>query len=565
MKATILVVDDEEGLRFTFKTFLADDGYEVLTAASYSSAMEIISEREPDLIFADILLDDHTGIEILRQVRERGMICPVIIITGQPDIHTAADSVRLGAFDYLIKPIRQDKLLRAARIAIEHTKLATDRERYRNHLEAIFRSVTDAIITVDNEMRIIGSNPAVKEVCGVRSEDVNGRFFDQVFGERLAQCRQVIRETLEKQKTVREYHTECRRKDQARQVFSLNCSSLTDTGGRSIGAVLVIRDITRLTVLENELKERYSFHNIVGKSKKMQKVFRLVEDLANVETTVLITGASGTGKELIARALHYSGVRSHKPLIPVNCSALSENLLESELFGHVRGSFTGAVKDKMGCFQAAHGGTIFLDEIGEISSSVQVKLLRVLQEKTFNRVGDTHPIKGDVRVIAATNRKLREEVRLGNFREDLYYRIKVVEIALPSLRERPEDIPLLVRHFCEHYNKRFNKKIEGVTDETLRIFMTYHWPGNIRELKHAIEHAYVLCHGKNITSEHIPSEITESFPASRPENKSENAEDIMRVLEKTDWNKAKAARILGIDWKTLYRKIRRFNISRPSE
>lgn len=562
MKEKILVIDDEEGIRFTFKEFLSEEGYEVFCSENYLTAMEIIAETDLDLIFADIILGEHTGIEILKDVKERGMLCPVIMITGQPDVDTAADSVRLGAFDYMPKPIHQEALLRITKIALKHKAIITDKERYRNNLDAIFRSVTDAIITVDNETRVIESNAAVEDVFGIAPGDITGKLFHKIINQGLGAYRKALNETLNKQKAVREYRIECRHPKQPRQILEMNSSPLIDRNNQSIGAVLVVRDVTRMTDMESELKERYGFYNIIGKNKKMQDIYRLVENLADIQTTVLITGESGTGKELIARALHYSGPRSSKPLVTVDCSALVENLLESELFGHVKGAFTGAIRDKVGRFQEADNGSIFLDEIGNMSPIIQLKLLRVLQEKEFQRVGDSHSIKVNVRVIAATNRRLSEEVRLNKFREDLYYRFKVVEIELPPLRERLEDIPLLVRHFCDCYNKNFQKEIEGVSDEVLETFMRYPWPGNVRELEHVVERAFVFCHGKTITMEHIPPEIMDlrSKTTISKKEKTAELEEIIQTLTKTDWNKAKAARLLGISRKTLYKKIRRHNI-----
>jgi transcriptional regulator with PAS, ATPase and Fis domain len=336
-----------------------------------------------------------------------------------------------------------------------------------------------------------------------------------------------------------------------------------------MGAVLVVRDITLLRDLERELRERHQFQNIIGRSKKMQDIYRLLEDLANLETTVLITGESGTGKDLVARALHYSGQRAFKPFVTVNCSALTESLLESELFGHVKGAFTGAIKDKQGRFQAANGGTILLDEIGDISPLIQLKLLRVLQEKVFERVGESTPQKVDVRVIACTNKDLKEKVRRGEFRQDLYYRLKVVEVSLPPLRERLEDLPLLVDHFCRSFNERFKKHIEGISSEVLSRFMNYPWPGNVRELEHVMEHAFVLCHGPVITLEHLPSEISssdksEKITISKTRAKEpKQTQEILDALNKTGWNKAKAARLLGIGRRTIYRKIHLFQF--PNE
>ena len=294
------------------------------------------------------------------------------------------------------------------------------------------------------------------------------------------------KEGLQRLQAVRERGIECRHQDRPRQVVAVNSLPLMNRDNGFMGAVLVIRDLTRIADLERVLEERHKFQNLIGKSKKMQEIYRLIEDLTDTETTVLITGERGTGKELVAEALHYRGIRSGRPLVKVNCSALAENLLESELFGHVKGAFTGAIKDKTGRFQMADAGTILLDEIGEISPAIQLKLLRVLEEKQFERVGDSTPVKVEVRVIAATNRDLKNSVKLGEFRQDLYYRLKIIEISLPPLRDRRDNIPLLVDHFCNLFNKRDNKNIVGLSHDVRNIFMHYPWPGNVRELEHAV-------------------------------------------------------------------------------
>ena len=378
---------------------------------------------------------------------------------------------------------------------------------HRARLEAIFASVKDGIVTVDPELRIIEANKSTENICGIAVNEVEGKIFSQCLNQCNKSCSEVLRQTLEKKMTIKEYRIECGHQHRHQQTVSVTSSPLLDPEGKFMGVVLVIRDITLLRDLERELRERHQFQNIIGRSKKMQDTYRLLEDLANLETTVLITGESGTGKELVARALHYSGQRAFKPFVTVSCSALAESLLESELFGHVRGAFTGAIRDKQGRFQAANGGTILLDEIGDISPLIQLKLLRVLQEKEFERVGESTPQKVDVRVIASTNKDLKEKVRRGEFRQDLYYRLKVVEVSLPPLRERLEDLPLLVDHFCRSFNERFKKNIEGISSEVLGRFMDYPWPGNVRELEHVMEHAFVLCRGGAITLEHLPPEI----------------------------------------------------------
>jgi len=450
--------------------------------------------------------------------------------------------------------------------AIENKLFEEELERHRSRLESIFSSVQDAIITVDTEMNVIEANKAAEKICGFKLD--NGQAFADCTTECDRSCLEVLQETLKKRTTIQDYQIECVLHDHNKLIAMVNSSPLLDRGGHFMGAVLVIRDITRLAHLEEELKERHHFQNIIGKSEKMQKIYNLLKTLSNQTTTVLITGGSGTGKEMAARALHYGGARANSPFVTVNCSALAESLLESELFGHVKGAFTGADRDKIGRFEAADGGTILLDEIGDISPLIQLKLLRVLQEKEFDRVGESNPRKVDVRVLASTNRDLKEAIRIGEFREDLYYRLNVIEINLPLLRERYEDIPLLINHFCEVFQKNYDNKITGVSKEVLQAFMNYPWPGNVRELEHAIERAFVLCRDPMIQLEHIPAEIRDYTPARivkrLPEDRgSDDPVAIRKALEKTDWNISKAARLLGISRWTMYRRFQKYDIRRP--
>ncbi|MDA8079286.1 MAG: sigma 54-interacting transcriptional regulator [Nitrospiraceae bacterium] len=564
----ILVVDDEESIRFTFEDFLSEAGYAVDTARDYDEALARLDAGEHDLIIADIILGGRTGIDLMREVRERRMACPVIMVTGAPNIETASDAVRLGAFDYISKPVYQETLLRVATLALRHKALSDEKERYRSNLEAIFRSVKDAIITVDRELRIVEINRAAQDLCGL-SRDAIGISFGMLSTTCKGNCLQALTETIRTKKPVEVFRLECRQRTGPVRVVGLSTAPLIDQQGLFSGALIVVRDETRLSDLERDLKERLQFHNIIGKGPKMQEIYALMENLADVQTTVLITGESGTGKELVAEALHYKGARGLYPLVKVNCSALSESLLESELFGHVKGAFTGAIRDKIGRFQRADSGTIFLDEIGDISPQIQLRLLRVLQEMEFERVGDSTPVKVDVRVIAATNQDLTAKVKRGEFREDLYYRLKVVEISLPRLSERTEDIPLLVDHFIGKFNKKMNREIRAVSSDVERLFMNYFWPGNIRELEHVLEHAFVLCRQDTITIEHLPAALREcaggrSLPDIAPTADDERSA-ILQALEKTAWNKAKAARLLGMDRKTIYRKLKKYGILNEAE
>jgi PAS domain S-box-containing protein len=558
MKAKILIIDDEENIRFSLERFLLDAEYEVATAKDYDAALAKINETDFDLIFADIILKGKTGIDILQAVNERDLQSPVVLFTGAPNIENASEAVRLGAFDYIPKPLRQETLLRVTKSALQHKTLMDEKENYRANLEAIFKSVKDAIITVDQELSVIEANDTAGEICGIFRDAAIGKAFNSLLKGCRGKCLEIIKETIKKKQPVEARRVECHRKDRPEQVVSMTAYPLLNRRNLFSGGILVIRDETRLDNLEQNLKERQQFHNIIGKSVKMQEIYSLVKGLADVQTGVLISGETGTGKELVAEALHHQGVRRNKFLVKANCSALSEDLLESELFGHVKGAFTGAVRDKIGLFRRADGGTIFLDEIAETSPRVQLRLLRILQEMEFQRVGDSTPIKVDVRVVAATNKNLREEVRLGRFREDLYYRLKVVELNLPPLRNKREDIPLLVEHFLKKFNRKFNKKIIAISKDVQKIFMEYSWPGNVRELEHALEHAFIICNRETIVVDHLPLELKLLRYGGRQND--DYSYTILNALEQTRWNKTAAARLLGMSRQSLYRKIKTFKI-----
>jgi len=564
MKANILVVDDEESLRFTFENFLSGEGHRVQTAAGYDDAIALIKETVFDLIFADILLGSKTGIDVLRKAREMGHDCPVVMITGEPNVETASEAVRLGAFDYIAKPVRQESLLKLMEQGLRHRRVTLEKEGYRARLEAIFRSVKDAVISVDEDLMVTEVNEAAWTVCGFNRKECIGKNFESLAKRCDGRCVEAIKDTVVNKKPNELYRAECTREGGGQHVVTISTAPLLYGHGSSSGAVMVIRDETRLARMEKDLGSWRAFHHIIGGSERMQEVFALIRDLANVPTTVLIKGESGTGKELVADALHFGGIRKNKPLVKVNCSALPEGLLESELFGHVRGAFTGAIKDKVGRFEQANGGTIFLDEIGDISPRLQLRLLRVLQEREFERVGSSRLIKVDVRVVAATNQNLREKVRAGEFREDLMYRLNVVELDIPPLRERLEDIPLLVPAFLEKFSHKLQKEIRGTSADVDRILMEYTWPGNVRELENVLEHACVKTRESIISVGCLPPELRTAAitqASSRMEGNVLSAEAITQALNKSGWNKAKAARLLGVSRQTIYRKIHECNIS----
>jgi DNA-binding NtrC family response regulator len=322
-------------------------------------------------------------------------------------------------------------------------------------------------------------------------------------------------------------------------------------------------------LLKEKLKDKYSYKNIIGRSMRMKQVFELIENVADIDSTVLIQGESGTGKEVIAQAIHEKGSRRDGPFISVNCAAIPENLLESELFGHEKGSFTGAVSSKKGRFELADHGTLFLDEIAEMNLNIQVDLLRVLQSREFRRVGGSKLIRIDVRVIASTNRDLEKEVEKGNFRQDLYYRLNVIPIELPSLRERKEDIPLLIEYFINKYKKKTKRNIEGITEKAQSLLVEYDWPGNVRELENTIERAIVLGKADSIEPANLPEKIRKfaqkkiqvCYPLNRPLGDIEK-EYIVQVLSSTNWNITKTANLLKINRMTLYNKLKKYKIAR---
>jgi PAS domain S-box-containing protein len=561
----ILIVDDEESVRFTLCSFLEEEGHTAAMSEGFDAAVETLGSAEFDLIFIDIILGaGKSGIDLLRHVKQVAPDTEVIIITGAPTIDSASHALRLGALDYIVKPVRQETLLRTTDLALKHKILREAKESYRLNLEAIFRSVRDAIITVNGQLVVVEANPAAAEICGIVRDEATGRPFGELIHDCCGACLQALEDTVSRGQPVELACVECSTGRNPDQVVSVTATPLLRHDGSSSGGVLVVRNKTRIAELERCLAECREIGRIIGRSEGVQKLHAMIQSLAGVDTPVLVTGESGTGKELVADALHAAGDRCGRHLVKINCAALSEGLLESELFGHVRGAFTGAVKDKVGRFQRAHRGTIFLDEIGEMTPRMQLRFLRVLETMEFERVGDSTPIRVDVRVIAATNRNLAKRVDQGEFREDLYFRLKVVEINLPPLRERRGDIPLLVQHFLGMYNRKFSKKIEAVSDPVMELFMSYHWPGNVRQLENVLEHACVLTRHEVLTTDDLPNDFMKATgPASSSragKDPSAEARAILAALEQASYNKSNAARLLGISRRTLYRKLEQYQI-----
>jgi DNA-binding NtrC family response regulator len=395
VKKTLLIVDDEKGIRESLK-WIFKDNYDTILAKDGREALQAVENRPPDLILLDILLPDINGLEILRRVKEQIKNLPVIMITATKTVTNAVEAMKLGADDYIIKPFNLEELRIIVRKALNTRELATEVE-----------------------------------------------------------------------------------------------------------------------LLRSEVNRSYGFDNIIGKSKEMREIFKVVRQVADSKTTILVTGDSGTGKELISRAIHYHSPRKNKPFVTINCAAIPETLIESELFGHEKGAFTNAYEKKIGRFEMAHSGSLFLDEIGELSLSTQSKILRFLEEREFTRVGGGKNIKVDVRLIAATNKRLEESIKNGTFREDLYYRINVVPIDVPPLRNRKEDIPLLAGHFIKKFYEENRKGPQEMSKEAMDLLASYDWPGNVRELENLIERVMALSTAATITVEDLPVNVRENVRISR--------------------------------------------------
>lgn len=559
----ILLVDDEEGIRFTLGTLLKKEGYLVDVAANLSVARNFLQSTCYDLVFTDIMLAGESGLDLLREIKETEQVTQVVMFTGCPQVESAAEAVRLGAFDYITKPVRYETLIAVTRHALGAKALSDERERNRANLDAIFRTVADGIVMIDRDGHLVQFNSTAERVCGY-SPELIGNDAAAIHLGCSGACRAVMLDVLKNNVPRSLRRIECHPPSGKTRIISLTATPVTEIDGTARGAVAVIHDETELVALERSLQLRGRFHGIIGASAAMQRVYRLIESLADVPSTVLINGESGTGKELVAAALHGCGVRSRGPFVKVNCSALSESLLESELFGHVRGAFTGAISDKIGRFQKAHGGTLFLDEIGDVSPAIQMRLLRVLQESEFERVGESSSIKVDVRIVAATNQSLAEKVAQGTFRQDLYYRLNVVRLDLPPLRERCDDLEQLTAHFIAQFNDKLSKAVIAVSDDVMTLFRSYGWPGNVREMEHALEHACIVCKATTITIDDLPQDLLQNQPtspsavtkyspslSSAPVAKLSLAE----ALIASDGNKARAARLLGISRMTLYRQM----------
>jgi len=438
--------------------------------------------------------------------------------------------------------------------------------------ESILESISDGVFTVDAQWRITSFNRAAEAITGIRRRDALGKTCSDVFRASMCEADCALRHTVKTGKPIVNRSAFIVNADGRRIPISVSTALLRDARGRVVGGAETFRDLSLVEELRKELEGRCQMGDLVSRSAALRRLGELLPQIAASEATVLIHGETGTGKELLARAIHDLSPRRNGPFVPVNCGALPDTLLESELFGYVKGAFTGAAKDKPGRFALAEGGTVFLDEIGDISPAMQIRLLRVLQEKTYEPLGAAETRRADVRVIAATHRDLAAMMRKGEFREDLFYRLNVVRLELPPLRKRKEDIPLLVEHFIARFNRRQGKSVSGVAPDVLALLMAHDYPGNVRELENIIERAFVLCGGGRIERAHLPPELTGGQAVSAAPTTGGSLADQMRAaeaqairvaLEQCGGNRLAAARALGLHKSTLFRRIKALGIALP--
>jgi PAS domain S-box-containing protein len=435
--------------------------------------------------------------------------------------------------------------------------------------DTILDSIADGVFTIDDQWRITSFNRAAERITGVKRGDAVGKPCCEVFRASICETACALRRTLATGRPIVNKAVYILDARGNRVPISISTAVFRDQDGKIIGGVETFRDLNLAEDLRKELETNYSFAEIVGRSAAMRQIFQVLPQIAESASTVLIEGASGTGKEIFARAIHHLSPRRKKHFVALNCAALPDTLLESELFGYKAGAFTDARQDKPGRFALAEGGTLLLDEIGDISPAMQVRLLRVLQERVYEPLGSVESVKTDVRLIAATNKDLNKLVRKGIFREDLFYRIHVIRLALPSLRDRREDIPLLIEHFIAKFNRLQGKDVVGVSDEVLALLMEHDYPGNVRELENIIEHAFVLCRGALIELAHLPPELRGAAVGETSPNIAGMTLEAMErflitdALRRHNGNRTAAARQLGINPSTLFRKIKSLGIDQP--
>jgi PAS domain S-box-containing protein len=488
-------------------------------------------------------------------------------------MHTSPVKDSTGAVVGVVENIRVINHINAL---IHDLELAYEKsEQEKERVEAILNSISDAVITIDRDWKITSFNRAAEELTGTMATNAVGAFCRDVMGVDHCSGNCPMEETLKTGKPKKSIDTVIMTKNGKIVPISVSTALFKDKNGDVLGGVETYRNMEEIEKVVQRRKSRFPYGDIIGKAPSIKKIFDLIDMVRETDSTVLITGESGAGKELFATAIHDLSARRKGSFVKVNCAALTETLLESELFGHVKGAFTGAIGDKVGRFEAADGGTIFLDELGDVPLPIQVKLLRVLQDHEFERVGSSKTIKVDVRVIAATNQNLKKLMGEGRFREDLYYRLNVIPVHVPPLRERVEDIPYLGEHILKKLQKRGIDRVRGISPDAMKCLMSYPWPGNVRELENIIERAAVWTKGELITVAELDSEVLEycrnkkkgvfqeaceQIDPQRDARQFNEREEIVRALENNRWNRGAAAGELGVDRTTLWRKMKKYGL-----
>ncbi len=548
-KPRLLVVEDEAVVAIDIRGHLERLGYEVVAVTDTGEeACRLAAELTPDLVLMDIQLRGAMdGVEAGLQIR-RQLSLPVIYLTAYADEETLGRAKATGPHGYVLKPFDERDLHVTLEVALHKHQLERRLEESHQQLLAVLDALSVGAVLVDDGGDIGFLNGAARQMLDLPASAAGS-------WQRALPLPETTQEELE---------ALWLRPAGQRQALR------TETvGGRALeieladdprapdGRILFVRDVSELRDLRLLLDKRFAFENMVGESEAMQRVFQLVRDLAPVDVAVLVRGETGTGKELVANAIHNRSERRDGPFVAVNCGGLSDDLAASHLFGHKRGSFTGAIADHAGYFETADRGTLFLDEIGELSPKLQSSLLRVLEERVIVRVGESRPRRIDVRLIAATHRDLEADIESGVFRRDLFYRIRAAQIDLPALRERREDIPLLVRSFLTAYRARQATAVEGFGAAAAGHLLTHDWPGNVRELKHAVEFSVIRCRGRQIDVADLPPEVAEGPAESRPTSE---PDQIRAALRESGGNRKKAAAILGLSRTTLYRRLKQLGI-----
>ncbi|MBF0279432.1 MAG: sigma 54-interacting transcriptional regulator [SAR324 cluster bacterium] len=565
----ILIIDDDPFVRNVLSKCLSKEDHQVYTAKEGREGLALLQKNHPQVIILDLKMPGMGGIEFLQQLKPKiGNPYSVIVLTGYDTDQDIEHCYQLGIQFFLRKPVNLLELKGLVQRTFELTSYALELKREieaKEHayqiLKSTFDGMAEGVLTLDSNFRIQMISEKACRIIGISQEEALQKPAAAILGTAVAGASGVLNQQKNPSARVSEIQTRLLCPSGAVIPVSLSIVPLQQASP-SVRWLLFFRDEREEERTMREKIHGGFFGQIISTDPKMKEIFQLVDNVAATNATVLIQGESGTGKELLAREIHERSRRAQKPFHAVNCAAIPDNLLESEFFGHERGSFTGAGQTKPGRFELANGGTLFLDEIGEIPFELQGKLLRALQEQSFEHVGGIKTIQVDVRIIAASSRDLQKMVDEHLYRVELYYRLDVVSFNLPPLRERPHDIPLLVSYFIKTLNKEQNREVYGISPEALKQLLHYPWPGNIRELYHGIEHAFAIGHDNLIRKKHLPEKIQNNFSQTVQEStkpKSEK-ESILFALEQANFHKGKTASFLGISPATLYRKRKKYQI-----